>query len=85
MQSSRNSYKPERSHHGSSHLGRMSIDHLLPAVPFFSRVTRADLETLATVVLAKLDLAIYHRCPVQEREYMAQLVKLAEYADTMGV
>ena len=49
--------------------------------PVRTSVTRSDLESLATLIAAKYDLALFHKNDVFIREYETQLVLLAEFAD----
>jgi hypothetical protein len=74
----------ERSYHGTSHLGRMSVDHLLGPTQPRTDVTVSDLDNLAKLIYVKLQVAIFHNNEIQIKERERQLSLIAETADLIA-
>jgi hypothetical protein len=64
-----------RHFHGASHLGRGGIE--LSLTPSSYRITRSEVEKLETLIIARLNIAMFHRQPsVRIQELQKQILML---------
>jgi hypothetical protein len=63
-----------RHFHGASHLGRGGIE--LSLTPSSYRITRSEVEKLETLIIARLNVAMFHRQSIRIQELQKQILML---------
>jgi hypothetical protein len=81
-----------RKHHGTPHIGRMNVDHLLEMQPAtvsnrnpvtfenMENLTLGQLETLAIEIAGKHQLALFHGDEETLTKYETQMQAIAQHA-----